>query len=253
MNRIHRTILCLAAMAALASAQGPRGGAMNGGGGQGGGRNSTTLAITNMQTVTGAVTAINIGYGMQYPSITVNKVQIKVAPVWYLLEKNFEIQTGDNLTIAAAPSTTGSDPYLYAVEITNNGTKAHIVLRDAAGLPLWSQRGGPGAGYGSGPMADGPCEVLSIATETGVIEQVTAAVGIQMPTLTLKTSASKLLTIKIGPERLLLEADLELKAGDTVTVKYAVTSHDGELVALSITKGTTTVTLRGDDCRPIWN
>ena len=71
--------------------------------------------------------------------------------------------------------------------------------------------------------------------------------------MTLKTAAGKMLVIKLGPERILLEADLELKAGDSITVKYAVTSHDDELVALAITKGTVTVTLRGDDCRPAWN
>ena len=74
-----------------------------------------------------------------------------------------------------------------------------------------------------------------------------------MPSLTLKTAAGKLLVIKLGPERLLLEADLEVKAGDALSVKYAVTSHDGELVALAITKGGVTVTLRGDDGRPAWN
>ena len=105
---------------------------------------------------------------MQYPSITVSKLQIKVAPVWYLLEKNFEIRSGDNLTIVAAPSTSASDSYLYAVEMTNTATQSKLVLRDASGLPLWSrQGGGPGAGAGTvhGPMADGDCtQVLSIAT-----------------------------------------------------------------------------------------
>lgn len=251
MNRIHRTLFCLAAVAGLAFAQGPRGGGAMSPSGRGGAGYST-LAMTKTQTVAGPVTVVSIGYGAEYPSLTVNKLQIKAAPVWYLLEKNFEIQTGDNVSIVAAPSTVASDPYLYAIEITNTATKAHIVLRDGNGLPLWSQRGGA-CGNGPGPMADGPCGVLSIATETGVVEQVAAGPGVQMPSLTLKTAAGGLLTVKLGPERLLLKADLELKAGDTISVKYAVTSHDGELVALAITKGPVTVTLRGDDCRPIWD
>jgi hypothetical protein len=211
--------------------------------------------MTKLQTVTGAVTAVSIGYGMQYPSITIDKLQIKAAPVWWLLEENFEIRAGDNLTVLAAPSISPSDPYLYAVEMTNNTTKVKVVLRDANGLPLWSQpRGGAGAGTGSGPVAGGDCaQVLSIATESGVVAQVASGVGIRMPTLTLKTAAGKLLVIKLGPERILLEADLELEAGDSITVKYAITSHDDELVALAITKGVVTVTLRGDDCRPTWN
>jgi hypothetical protein len=246
--------ICLAAIAGPAFAQGPRNGAGAGGMRQGG-MNQADLAMTKLQTVSGAVTAVNIGYGMQYPSITVNKLQIKVAPVWYLLEKNFEIRYGDNLTIVAAPSTSASDSYLYAIEMTNTATKSKLVLRDASGLPLWSrQGGGPGAGAGSGPMADGDCtQVLSIANESGVIENIASGLGIQMPSLTLKTAAGKLLVIRLGPERILLEADLELKAGDTISVKYAVTSHEDELVALAITKGSVTITLRGDDCRPVWN
>lgn len=275
MKSIIHIAICLAASAGLALAQGPRNGAaaggmnpsgmnqggmnqggMNQGGMNQGGMNPSNLAMTKLQTVTGAVTAVNIGYGMQYPSITVNKLQIKVAPVWYLLEKNFEIRSGDNLTVVAAPSTLASDSYLYAIEITNTATRLKLVLRDANGFPLWSrQGGGPGAGAGAsfGPMADGDCtQILSIATESGMIEQIASGAGIQMPSLTLKTAGGKLSLIKLGPERILLEADLELKAGDAITVKYAVTSHEDELVALEITKGSQTITLRGDDGRPIW-
>lgn len=138
--------ICMAAIAGLAVAQGPRNGRGAGGMHQGG-MDQANLAMTKLQTVTGAVTAVNIGYGMQYPSITVSKLQIKVAPVWYLLEKNFEIRSGDNLTIVAAPSTSASDSYLYAIEMTNTATKSKLVLRDASGLPLWSRQGsGPGQG-----------------------------------------------------------------------------------------------------------
>ena len=254
MKSTFQIAICMAAIAGLAVAQGPRNGAGTGGMRQGGMQQSN-LAMTKLQTVTGAVAAVNIGYGMQYPSITVNQLQIKIAPVWYLLEKNFEIRSGDNLTIIAAPSTSASDSYLYAIEMTNTATRSKLVLRDASGLPLWSGQGrGPGAGTGSSPMGDGDCtQVLSIATESGVIEQIASGIGIQMPSLTLKTSAGKLLVLKLGPERILLEADLELKAGDAITVKYAVTSHEDELVALAITKGSVTITLRGDDGRPLWN
>ena len=256
MKSTFQLMICLAAIAGLAVAQGSRHGA-GGGGMRQGALDQSNLAMTKLQTVTGAVTAVNIGYDMQYPSITVNRQQIKVAPVWYLLEKDFEIRAGDNLTILAAPSVAASDSYLYAIEITNNPTNLKVVLRDASGVPLWSRQGagpGAGAGTGSGPMAGGDCtQVLSFGSESGVIEQIASGVGIQMPTLTLKTAAGKLLVIKLGPERILPQADLELKGGDAITVKYAVTSHEDELVALAITKGSVTITLRGDDCRPIWN
>lgn len=251
MKRILETMILLGAAAGLALAQGPQAG---GAGRTTAGAPSVTLAMNSTRTVTGAVTAVSIGWGMQYPSITINKVQIKVAPVWYLLEENFEIKTGDNLSVVAAPSNVASDLYLYAVDITNNLTSAHIVLRDSTGLPLWSHRGStPGSGSGAGLTADGRrVQVLSFETASGIIDQVTSGPGIQMPPLTLKIAEGKLLVIKLGPERVLLEADLELKTGDTITINYAVTEHDGELVALAITKGGMTVALRGDDLRPLW-
>ena len=110
---------------------------------------ASNLNMAKVQTVAGAVTAVNIGYGMEYPSITVNKLQIKIAPVWYLLDKSFEIKAGDAVSVTAAPSTVSSDSYLYAVEIANVTTKLRIALRDSSGVPLWTG-GNRGGGFGDG-------------------------------------------------------------------------------------------------------
>src|SRR5262245_60921883 len=163
------------------------------------------LDMTKVQTVSGTVGAVAIGYGMQYPSITIGKVQIKVAPVWYLLDNNFEIKVGDVLTVQAAPALATPDPYLYAIEIANAADQ-RILLRDVLGRPLWtnSQAGGPAT-------TEGSCLLGSPAVAAGIVEQINSGVGIQMPTLTLKLSDGTLLTFKLGPERILLESDLELK------------------------------------------
>lgn len=102
-------------------------------------------------------------------------------------------------------------------------------------------------------MAEGGCLDASTAvTVSGKVEKITMGAGIEMPTLTLQTDG-KLLVLKLGPERILLAADIELKAGDTVTVKYAVETCTDELVALAITTASgVTITLRGDDCMPAW-
>lgn len=209
----------------------------------------SALNMAGVQTVSGTVSAVSVGFGMQYPSITIGKIQIKVAPVWYLLDKNFEIKAGDALKVVAAPSNLAADPYLYAVEITNAATKLSIVLRDASGVPLWTNGHAPG-----GPNADGGCLEGAAATLTsGTVEQISSGLGIQMPTLTLKTAEGKLLTFKLGPERVLLDSDLEIKPGDLVTIKYAVASCSEELVALSVTNAAgTTLVLRDDNDKPAW-
>ena len=208
----------------------------------------SNLNMAALQTVSGAVTAVHIGYGMQYPSLTINKTQIKVAPVWYLIDRNFEIGVGDVLSVTAAPSRTAGDPYLYAVDITS-AAGVKIALRDPNGIPLWTN----GNTSGGQTAACGCLSGSTTATASGTIDRITSGVGIQMPTLVLKTADGKLLTVRLGPERVLLASNLELKTGDAVTVQYAVSCQD-ELVALSITDATgTTATLRDGTGRPLWN
>jgi len=90
-------------------------------------------------------------------------------------------------------------------------------------------------------------------TVSGTVDSVSMGAGIQMPSLMLKTAGGKLLVFKLGPERVLLEADLELTAGDGLTVKYMESACTGELVALTIaTASGKTVILRTDDCVPAW-
>ena len=242
------TAAFLLAAAAL-FAQGPRGPRT-----PAGTHRAAAIDMTRLTTITGTVAAVNLAYGLEYPTITVNQAVIKIAPVWYFLENNFEIKAGDAVAVVAAPSRLAGDAYLYGIEIANTATGARIVLRDASGVPLWS---GPGGGRGSAQArrSGGGCvELASIATVSGTIEKLTMGAGIQMPSLVLKTGDGQLLTIKIGPERIVLEADLELQAGQSVTVRYGSDTYTGELLALQITNSASlTVTLRNDDGTPAWN
>jgi hypothetical protein len=242
MKRTLNAALLTFAAAGLCLAQGHYGPGVGTGSG-------STLNMAKVQTVAGTVTAVNIGYGTQYPSITIGKVQIKVAPVWYLLDNNFEIKAGDALSVLAAPANLATDPYLYAVEITNTATNLRIVLRDAGGVPLWTGRQTSVAT----PAADSCLAGATVLVASGTVEQINSGVGIQMPTLTIKVANGSLLTFKLGPERILLASDLELKAGEPVTVKYAVASCTGELIALSVTNAAgVTVVLRDELGRPAW-
>lgn len=240
-------IAMLFAISAIGLAQGHHGQHTGGSAANG------TLDMTKVQTVTGTVSAVNIGYGMEYPSIVVNKVQIKVAPVWYLLEKEFEIKVGDSASLSAAPSTSSTTD-LHAIAILNYTSKLQITLRDAAGVPAWAINGG-GGGVGQGQFAQGGgcLDVATIATVTGTIETLNLGLGIQQPTLTLKKADGSLLNLKLGPERILLAADVELKVGDKITVRYAADTCRDELVALLITTASgPTIRLRNDDCIPAW-
>ena len=103
-------------------------------------------------------------------------------------------------------------------------------------------------------MANGPgCfDPASVVTVTGTVESVNAGIGIQMPTVTLNTSTG-LITVKIGPERILLEAGFVIKAGDTLTVTYGQSACTSELIALSLTSADgETVVLRDETGHVVW-
>ncbi len=205
------------------------------------------LDMTKAQFIEGAVSAVNISYGSQYPTIQVNQTTIKIAPVWFLIENDFEIKTGDKLRVTAAPSLQNRDPYLAAITLVNTATGATLRLRDTNGLPLWTQM--PAAGQST---CNGCTGITQIGTAAGTVDQVTAGVGIQMPALVLKTVDGKVLTIKIGPERVLQTADFEIKAGDSLTVRYGV-DRIGEMLALELVNvDGVKLVLRNDDGTPAW-
>ena len=241
------TSISLAAVAAFA--QGPHGP----GGTQTAPLDNAGLNMAKQQSVAGTITSVQIAYSAQYPSIVVNKLQIKVAPVWFLLENDFELKTGEAVRITVAPSNTSNDPYLYAIDITKTANSAKITLRNSLGAPLWlgsARRGGNSQGHSLGGNCVDPA---SIKAATGTVDSVTSGVGIQHPSLVMKVAGS-LLTVELGPERALTVNDLELKPGTTVTVKYAQATCCDEYIALQITDSTGhTVVLLNDDVTIAWN
>lgn len=222
---------------------------------------SSYLNMALASTVSGKITAVQLAYGAQYPSITLDGKTIKIAPVWYMLENDFELAAGDEVRVVAAPSARPDDPSLHAVSITKVSSGATLTMRNDAGVPLWSASGKAGAGSAAGggmmqnrgSQGTGCVDPSTITQAQGVIDAVSQGAGIQQPQLTLN-SEGKSITLKIGPERLILAAGVELKSGMTLSVRYATASCTGELVALSLTDAAgTVVVLRNDDGTPAWN
>ena len=173
MNRISTIAGGLLLAASLVFAQGPSGSG-NGNQPQPAG---SGLNMAKLQVVEGTINSVQVAYGVQYPSIVVNKLQIKVAPVWYMLENDFELKAGEAVRVSAAPSNTASDPYLYAVDITKTASGAKITLRNSLGIPLWLGAARQG-GQMQAPRSGGSgIDSATVATVSGTIESVTASVG----------------------------------------------------------------------------
>jgi hypothetical protein len=247
LNMYSNFIAIIIAAGSLALAQGPRGPQT------GYPTNPAAgLDMTKVETIEGLAMTINAGYGSQYPSVQIDRTTVKVAPVWFLLENDFEIKAGDKLKVTAAPCLQVRDPYLSAITITNTASGASITLRDSNGIPLWTREPGVGRDEERPRTCIGCSGPTSIATASGTVNQISAGIGIQMPSLVLKTADGNLLTVKIGPERILEGADFEIKAGDELTVRYAVTCTR-ETVALELTNSAgARIVLRNDDLTLAW-
>lgn len=143
---------------------------------------------------------------------------------------------------------------MHAIEIENVTSNKKIVVRDAQGLPEWDSRGrgvrAEGHGEAGFRRGAGCLDPVSVTPVAGVIDRVVMGAGIEMPYVIVKT-ASELVTVKIGPERILLENDFELNAGDQMTIEAARCAVRDELVALTITNAAgVKVTLRTPDGLP---
>lgn len=250
---MKRAFFAIILTAAVALAQGgPRPGFGPGTGSGVGTGPIHTQAALNMaavETISGTITGVQIGYAMQYPSIVVNQKTIKVAPVWFLLENDLELKEGMAVKVTAAPGNPPNEAYLHAIEITAVAAGKTLRLRDAAGVPLWTGGAGNAA---PASMGTGCVDPASIRTVSGTIEAVNAGYGMQQPAMTLKTDAG-ILTLKLGPEKVLLASDFELKAGAALTVKYGVATCSEENLALVLTNAAgKSLKLRNDDGTPAW-
>jgi hypothetical protein len=240
-----RTTLILAgavALAATLSAQ-QRGG----GPGRQTGGGQPQVDVAKQFVIEGTVAAVHMAAGAQYPSIEIGGRVVKTGPVWFFLENDFEIRAGDTLRVTAAPSLRTAD--VYALSIVNTKTQAQIALRDAQGVPEWSGGRGRQRGERSGTACIDPAGARTYA---GTVDKVTMGAGIEMPTLVVKVGAG-LVAFRIGPERILLENDFELQAGEAVTVAAAWSPCSEANVAFSITNSSgETLVLRNEDGRPAW-
>lgn len=216
MNRTFFTSFLAMPLMMAVFAQGPQG---PGPSQSTGNRQNAGVNMSLQTTVEGIISSVQIAYGAQYPSIVVDKQQIKVAPVWYLLENGFELTAGETVRVVAAPSLNAGDAYIYAISITRTAGGAALTLRNEAGVPLWRNHTAP-----TRPPRARLCPVSirrPSRRPTGIIDRVNAGLGIQFPVLVLKLQDNTLLSVKLGPERMLLAADFELNPGAALTVQYA--------------------------------
>ena len=277
-------VFLLSAVLAFAQGQGPGTPGGNPNPGSGGNPGTTPPGQTNptpsagrvnydpaaVLTIDGVVTAVNIyQHELEYPSIVVStsaigEVVIKLAPLWLLLENDFEVQVGDTVKILALPCNLVSPATYYALSITvidplTQEIVSSITLRDPSGFPLWTGRAQTPTSATSPTgartcAAKGNClEVMAIGQITGVVDSVIPGQGIAQSRLLLRLQDGKYFGVDIGPARHMLGQDFELRAGETVMLRFGTLRRSRHHVALQLGYGSGyQVTLRKETGAPAW-
>lgn len=65
--------------------------------------------------------------------------EVHLAPAWFLEQRKWTFAKGDELDLVGAKAGSGAGEHLIAREVKRGGQV--LVLRDAAGVPMWSRRG----------------------------------------------------------------------------------------------------------------
>lgn len=267
-NSFSKIVLVVGLALVMASplvAQGHRGGNGNPGTGTGTGTGPQvdTSAITR---VAGTVESFTAGIGMGTPTLVVKDGTGKtygfvLGPFWFLQQKGFVAQAGDQVEVAAY-ACASCDGGLAVFEVRNLTRSLTLVLRDALGVPLWIGGQGQGEGqgrndhggtcgmgetgnHGQGPNGLGARQHGACATEgadmsrttlyAGTVLGFTWGPGVGRPALSLQTAAAEV-TIMVSPYRALAVSGLTLVPGQRLEVKAAPVTVDGadEWVAITL-------------------
>jgi len=98
--------------------------------------------------VRGKVERVYLGPGQGFPYIEIvtengEKLDVLVAPFWYLKDQGFAIKAGDTVTVSVSKINTRQGGRNVALELKQQDGKT-LKLRDENGLPMWMKGHGPG-------------------------------------------------------------------------------------------------------------
>lgn len=133
-----------------------------------------------------------------------------------------------------------------------------LLLAALLSLPTRSlAQGGPPPGKGGGMGAARLFDAKAVTTVSGTVvgeNRVDRGMGHKGVHLVVKTADGELV-VHLGPDFYVDAQPVKLAAGDAVTVKGSRITFDGKptLLAVTVTKGGTTITFRDDLGRPAWS
>ncbi len=165
-NMILATVFLLG-FTAFTTAQNPPAGSGPGyrGGCAGAQAGCARLNLAAATTVAGTVENVNLGRGTGFPTFTLkqkdgNEATIVASPYRLLLDAEYQITPGDQMSVLAFPSLQYEGTFV-AAELTNQTTGKSLTLRSADGYPVGGRggRGGHGAGGACCLMGGCPMQV----------------------------------------------------------------------------------------------
>jgi hypothetical protein len=224
----------------------------------------------SVTTVTGTVlTTINYNPGnpMLGPQAVIvsseNQVYtVFLGPGWFMNQTGLKFKAGDSITVTGSLRCVAGSTYLVASTITT--PKGSFAIRNATGMPLWSEA--PVVvtppPFGRGPITAllVPFDSNRIVTESGRIKSVyevqTAEDTVPEMVAVIQPPAafSHQVSVLLGPRALLDQAGLILQPGQYLWARGSSVRIDNQryLVATRVVQGTATLDLRTLTGIPLW-
>lgn len=194
-------------------------------------------------------------------------IPVHLGPAWFFENQDFEINSGDEVSVVGSRITFEGKPTMIAAEV-HRGDEM-LLLRDDWGVPQWSgsrhaqfqfrkaRRPGAGWGWGLGSPYARLFNPSTIETVTGEVVDMgyfrpRRAPGRGMH-LKLQTE-NEIIPVHLGPEWFLENQELQINLRDKIVVTGSRLSFEGEtaMIASEIRRGEEVLELRDSNGRPRW-
>jgi len=231
--------------------------------GSGGG---VKVDLSTVRTVSGTVSSVTMGPGLQHPSFVLAEtggetLAVELGPYWYLVANSFSLAVGDSVTatVANCASRTGSEVVALSVQDLTMG--ASITLRDENGMPLWkgkhggrgqaqAKRGGQGGSrcYASG----GAVNPSTIQEVSGQVTALSLGLGTHRNTVTLTAQGGGQYVVALGPFWYMQRQGFTLQEGQAVSIRMAQCAQGWVALSVENTATGKVLQLRNDQGVPLW-
>ena len=226
--------------------------------------------LSTVRTVSGTVSSVTMGPGLQHPSFVLaeaggESLTVELGPYWFLVANSFSLAVGDSVTATVANCASRTDSDVVAFSVQDLTTGASITLRDENGKPLWKgKRGGQAQGQAQGQTkkggrggagcyaSGGNVNPSTIQEVSGQVTALSLGLGTHRNTVTLTAQGGGQYVVALGPFWYMHQQGFTLQQGQAVSIRMAQCAQGWVALSVENTATGKVLQLRNDQGVPLW-